>query len=187
MSEITNRMKAATALSVWTIGHSTLDSDVFIAILRRAGIRTLADVRRFPGSRRYPQFNQGPLVAALAAAGIQYVPFPELGGRRTPRPDSRNTVWRVAGFQGYADYMETDEFHAGMRRLMDLATRLPTTIMCAEALWWRCHRSLIADYLKAEGACVIHLWEDGAEEHPYTSPSRIVDGRLAYGEDDSNA
>lgn len=169
--------------TIWTVGHSTLPIETFIEILRRAGVRALADVRRFPGSRKHPHFNQQPLAAAVTAAEIEYHAFPELGGRRTPRPGSRNTAWRVAGFQGYADYMETEAFRRHVERLGELAEQLPTAIMCAEAVWWRCHRSLIADFLKAEGFRVVHLWEDGAEEHSFTGPARIVAGRLSYVDD----
>jgi uncharacterized protein (DUF488 family) len=165
---------------IWTIGHSTLPLERFLAILTRAEVRALADVRRFPGSRKHPQFNQAALAQAARDAGIAYHPFPDLGGRRTVQPGSRNTAWRVAGFQGYADYMETPAFQAAARRLIGLAREAPLAIMCAEALWWRCHRGLIADYLKAEGFAVIHLAERGQEEHPYTAAARLVHGRLSY-------
>jgi len=171
--------------TIWTIGHSTLPLEAFLGILAQAGILALADVRRFPGSRKHPQFNQPVLAAAARDAGIAYHAFPELGGRRTPRPGSRNTAWRVAGFQGYADYMETEAFRAGAARLMALARAHAAAIMCAEALWWRCHRSLIADYLKTQGFRVLHLSAGGTEEHPYTRAARVVAGRLSYaGEDE---
>ncbi|MFB3818544.1 MAG: DUF488 family protein [Candidatus Methylomirabilales bacterium] len=166
--------------AIWTIGHSTLPLERFLGILTRAGVRALADVRRFPGSRKHPQFNQPVLAQAARDAGIAYHPFPDLGGRRSPRPGSRNTAWRVAGFQGYADYMETPAFQAAAQRLIRLAREAPLAIMCAEALWWRCHRGLIADHLKAGGLEVIHLTETGQEEHPYTAAARLVDGRLSY-------
>jgi uncharacterized protein (DUF488 family) len=166
--------------AVWTIGHSTLPLERFLAILTRAEVRALADVRRFPGSRRHPQFNQPVLEEAARDAGIVYHSFPDLGGRRARRPDSLNTAWRVASFQGYADYMETPAFQAAAQRLIALAREARLAIMCAEALWWRCHRGLIADYLKAGGFDVIHLTESGQEVHPYTAAARLVAGRLSY-------
>lgn len=171
-------------VAVWTIGHSTLSLERFLAILTRADVRALADVRRFPGSRKHPQFNQPALAQAARDAGIAYHSFPDLGGRRAPRLGSRNTAWRVAGFQGYADYMETPAFQAGAERLIALARDAPSAIMCAEALWWRCHRGLIADYLKAGGFQVLHLTESGQEEHPYTAAARLVAGRLSYRAED---
>ena len=111
----------------------------------------------------------------------EYVPLPELGGRRRPRPDLRNTVWRNKSFRGYADYMETEGFRAGIERLLELTRRRRTAFMCAEAVWWRCHRSLIADYLKAEGICVRHIIDGRDDEiHPYTSAARFRDGKLSY-------
>jgi uncharacterized protein (DUF488 family) len=170
-------------LKIYTIGHSTRRIEQFIALLRWQGVALLVDVRRFPGSRLHPQFNSAPLEHSLSAAGIAYRPAPELGGRRTPRRDSRNTAWRNASFRGYADYMETAEFAGGLDRLSaDAATRR-TAIMCAEAVWWQCHRSLIADALKARGVDVLHIL-DGPKiaEHPYTAAARVVDGRLEYTE-----
>jgi uncharacterized protein (DUF488 family) len=139
----------------------------------------------FPGSKRYPQFNRESLAGSLGQSGIRYEHFPELGGRRKTRPDSRNTAWRNASFRGYADYIETKEFRNGIARLLDLAkTTGPTAIMCAEAVWWRCHRSLISDYLKARGVEVIHILDVGkTEPHPYTSAARIVNGELTYSAD----
>ena len=146
-------------------------------------IELLADVRRFPGSRRQPHFNSENLPKSLAGAGIDYVHFPELGGRRKTSPDSPNTVWRNEAFRGYADFMMTAEFRDGIERLLRLAKKKRTAIMCAEALWWQCHRSLIADFLKAEGHTVLHIMGTGKiDEHPFTSAARIVDGKLTYGE-----
>src|SRR5690606_25733807 len=124
---------------IWTIGHSTLDLETFVARLRAHGIALLADVRSYPSSRRYPHFTRDALAASLAAAGIGYVHLPGLGGRRTPRPDSVNTAWRNPGFRGYADYMQGEAFAAAMADLMARARAQPTAIMCAEAPWWRCH------------------------------------------------
>jgi uncharacterized protein (DUF488 family) len=168
-------------LQLWTIGHSTHSIEDFIRALRSFEIKVLADVRSFPGSRRYPQFNREQLKASLAAAGIEYQHFPELGGRRRVRPDSHNMAWRNKMFRGYADYMETDEFRAGIARLLEVARARPTAFMCAEAVWWRCHRSLISDYLKAKGVEVMHIMAPGkSEAHPFTSAARIVNGELSY-------
>ena len=168
-------------LEIWTIGHSTRPIEELIAALDFFEIQVLADVRSFPGSRRYPHFNREQLNASLAADGIEYRHFPELGGRRRARPDSINMAWRNESFRGYADYMETDSFREGMARLLSVADSRRTAIMCAEALWWRCHRSLISDYLKAKGADVTHIMASGkSEAHPYTSAARIVNGELSY-------
>lgn len=170
---------------IWTIGHSTRKIDIFISLLQGYGIKMLADVRSLPGSRRYPQFNKEALVDSLGKTGIRYEHFPELGGRRKPRPDSGNTVWRNAAFRGYADYMEKEEFRKGAKRLLGLAGESgPTAIMCAEAVWWRCHRALISDYLKSGGIEVIHILDAGKiEPHPYTSAARIVNSELSYAAD----
>jgi len=168
-------------LTLWTIGHSTRPLDVFLELLRAHRIEALADVRRFPASRKYPHFNEDALRRSLAQDGVEYVALPELGGRRKPRPDSHNTVWRNESFRGYADYMETGEFTAGIDRLLEVAHRKRTAIMCSEAVWWRCHRSLIADYLKTEGIAVLHIVDASkSEPHPYTSAARITGGRLSY-------
>jgi uncharacterized protein (DUF488 family) len=169
-------------MRIWTIGHSTRGIDEFISLLRANGIKLLVDVRAFPGSKRYPQFNKDALAEALNAHGIRYEHFPELGGKRKSKPDSRNTAWRNASFRGYADYMETEQFQKGIERLLDATKSAGSTaIMCAEAVFWRCHRSLIADYLKARGVEVLHiLGENKVEPHPYTPPARIVNGRLSY-------
>ncbi len=166
---------------LWTIGHSTRSSEKFIGLLRQHQVEILVDVRHYPGSRRVPAFNQDALRAALAPAHIRYVHLLELGGRRTPRPDSHNLAWRNASFRGYADYMETQPFHVGVARLLELARAGRTAVMCAEAVWWRCHRSLIADYLKATGVRVLHILDaNSTQEHPYTSAARLVAGRLSY-------
>lgn len=165
----------------WTVGHSTRPIEEFLQILQDAAITAVADVRRFPGSRRYPQYNLQALTDSLAAAGVQYVWLPELGGRRKPRPDSPHVAWRNASFRGYADYMDTDAFEQGIARVMTLARDSRVALMCSEAVWWQCHRSLIADYLKVRGFCVIHLLAfNKHEEHPYTSAAQIVDGQLSY-------
>ena len=166
---------------IWTIGHSTRPSEGLIEALRSFEIKVLVDVRTYPSSRRYPQFNREQLQVALAEAGIEYLHFPALGGRRNARPDSLNMAWRNKMFRGYADYMETAEFRYGVARLLDVARTSCTTIMCAEAVWWRCHRSLISDYLKAKGVEVKHIMAAGkSEAHPFTSAARIVNGELSY-------
>lgn len=167
--------------TLWTIGHSTRTWAVLVSMLGEAGITALVDVRRFAGSRRHPQFCAEAMARALPEAGIAYLPVPGLGGRRTPRPDTANLAWRNASFRGYADYMETEPYRDATARLAQLAHAQPTVVMCAEAMWWQCHRSLIADDFKARGWAVIHLLAPGRNEaHPYTSAARIVEGRLDY-------
>jgi uncharacterized protein (DUF488 family) len=168
-------------ITVWTVGHSTHTWEKFRELLRAHEIQVLVDVRSFPGSRRYPQFNREALSESLAKLGIEYKHEPRLGGRRTPRADSHNTAWRNASFRGYADYMESEQFKAGVDELLEVAAKARTAVMCAEAVWWRCHRSLIADYLKAAGYTVIHILDQKkTEEHPFTSAARIVKGELSY-------
>jgi uncharacterized protein (DUF488 family) len=177
------RMQSKENISrLWTIGHSTRNIDDFISLLEENGIKLLADVRSLPGSKRHPQFNKEALAESLSAQGIRYEHFPELGGRRKPKRDSRNTAWRSASFRGYADHMETEEFQEGIERLLALAREAGLAgIMCAEAVWWRCHRSLISDYLKSRDIEVIHILDAGKiEPHPYTSVARIMNGKLSY-------
>jgi uncharacterized protein (DUF488 family) len=170
-----------TKLDVWTVGHSTRPIAEFLETLKSFDIKVLIDVRSFPGSRRYPHFNRELLRASLAEVGVEYHHFPELGGRRAAQPDSNNMAWRNKTFRGYADYMETDQFREGVARLLEVASESRTSIMCAEAVWWRCHRSLISDYLKANGADVRHIMAAGkSESHPFTSAARIVNGQLSY-------
>jgi uncharacterized protein (DUF488 family) len=167
--------------TVWTIGHSTHTLDELLALLAAYRIEAVADVRRFPGSRRHPQFAREALAQSLPAHGLEYEWLPPLGGRRRPRPDSPNTGWRNASFRGYADHLASPEFAQGLAQLLALAERKRTTLMCAEALWWRCHRSLIADVLRCRGIEVIHILDAAhSTVHPYTAPARIVDGQLSY-------
>jgi uncharacterized protein (DUF488 family) len=169
-------------LAIWTLGHSSLPLADFLGLLQKKSIERIADVRRYAGSRAHPHFSPEPLSLALAGADIDYCPFPELGGRRSPNPASTNTVWRHPAFRGYADYMETADFRNGLERLVQIAGERRTAILCAEALWWRCHRSLIADALKAQGMLVMHIMSNGKTvEHPYTSAARVTDGELRYG------
>jgi uncharacterized protein (DUF488 family) len=169
-------------MRIWTIGHSTRAIDEFISLLKENGIKLVADVRMFPGSKRYPQFGREALAKSLGGSDIRYEHFAELGGRRKAKADSRNTAWRNASFRGYADYMETEQFQKGIERLLEVAVEAgPTAVMCAEAVWWRCHRSLISDFLKARGVEVLHiLGASKVEPHPYTPPARIVNGELSY-------
>ncbi|HYE57233.1 MAG TPA: DUF488 domain-containing protein [Rhodothermales bacterium] len=169
-------------LVIWTIGHSSQPIERFLALLASQQIERLADVRRYAGSRANPQFNPEPLARSLAARHVEYVPFPELGGRRAPSPSSRNTIWRNTAFRAYADFMETPDFHAGLARLVEAAAERRTAMMCSEAVWWRCHRSLIADALKVRGVRVLHIMsESNVTEHPYTSAARVSNGALLYG------
>jgi uncharacterized protein (DUF488 family) len=170
---------------IWTIGHSTRTIDIFVSLLEENGIKLVADVRSLPGSKRYPQFNREMLAKSLREHGISYEHFSELGGRRKAEKDSHNTAWRNASFRGYADHMETEQFGRGIERLLELANKAgPTAIMCAEAVWWRCHRALISDCLKAQGIEIMHILDaNKIEPHPYTSAARIVDGMLSYSSD----
>ena len=167
---------------IYTVGHSTRSAEELLAILGDAGVRLVADLRAFPSSRRHPQFNRGALAAWLGSAGIEYRHFPGLGGRRAPIPGSVNGGWHERGFQGYADYMSSDEFQRALSDLEAAASESPTAIMCAEALWWRCHRRLITDALVAQGWRVEHLGIDrGPEIHSLTDFAVIgPDGVLTY-------
>jgi uncharacterized protein (DUF488 family) len=166
---------------IWTIGHSTHPLDEYLAMLESFEIKLLVDIRSYPGSRRYPHFNKEALEKSLPQSGINYLHMPELGGRRKAKANSINTAWRNDAFRGYADYMETDEFNSAIKELQKLAEEKKTAYMCSEAVWWRCHRSLVSDYLKAEGWTVMHIMGVGkSEEHPYTSAAKIVDGELSY-------
>jgi uncharacterized protein (DUF488 family) len=168
---------------IWTVGHSTRSIEDFIAVLAAHQIKLLADVRLLPGSKRYPHFNNDVLAQSLGEQGISYEHFRELGRRRRPRADSPNTAWRNDAFRGYADYMETPAFEAGIARLLEFAREHHVAIMCAEAVWWRCHRGLVADYLKARGIEVLHIVDaKKAGPHPFTSAAQIVNGELSYRE-----
>ena len=141
----------------------------------------VADVRMHPGSRRMPHFNQLELDEALAAESIRYVHFKELGGRREPRPETPNTGWDTPAFQGYADHMATGEFETGLERLLALRSERVTSVMCAEALWWRCHRRLLSDALVVRGLHVRHIGADGRLSEHRVTPFAVVDGqRLTY-------
>ncbi|HEY7635717.1 MAG TPA: DUF488 domain-containing protein [Gemmatimonadales bacterium] len=167
---------------VWTVGHSTRSLDAFLALLQAHEIQAVADVRRYPGSRRWPHFAGPALSASLASQDIDYLWLPQLGGRRQPLPNSHNTSWRSASFRGYADHMETETFATGLQALQSLIHGQRTAVMCAEALWWRCHRALISDVLYWLGYRVYHIQSlTSTEPHPYSSAASIVGGRLSYG------
>jgi uncharacterized protein (DUF488 family) len=168
-------------MTIWTIGHSTRTFELFLELLQSQNIKAIADVRRFPGSRKYPHFNAEALSHSLREHGISYEWFEELGGRRKPNPESHNSVWRNPSFRAYADYMETEEFGHGLDRLVELATSMRTAVMCSEVVWWRCHRSLISDALKVRGVQVLHILEGKVVEHPFTTAAQIVHGQLTYG------
>ena len=166
---------------ILTIGHSTLPIEKFLEMLNAHGIRQLVDVRTIPKSRRNPQFGQNELAASLEKDGIQYVHLPGLGGLRHARKDSINTGWKNASFRGYADYMQTTAFRESLAKLLELATASPTVIMCAEAVPWRCHRSLIADALTARGIPVEHILSATSRKpHTYTPFARIEGDSVTY-------
>jgi uncharacterized protein (DUF488 family) len=166
---------------IFTVGHSTHELDGLVALLRGAGVSALADVRRYPRSRRVPHFNAESLERSLPVEGIDYVHLEELGGRRSPVPGSPNGGWREGQFQGYADHMATPEFAAALERLETLARARPAAVMCAEAPWWRCHRRLLSDALLVRGWHVLHLGPDGRlSEHELTDFAVVSDGRLTY-------
>jgi uncharacterized protein (DUF488 family) len=169
------------AVTVYTIGHSTRGLDEFIALLRAHGVTQLADVRTVPRSRRHPHFAQDALSQSLPRAGIAYRHAGGLGGLRKPMAGSRNMAWRHEGFRGYADYMETPAFEGALDALVDWSREAPTTVMCAEALWWRCHRQLIADALVARGVEVRHIMSArAAAGHTLTEFARVNATRVTY-------
>jgi uncharacterized protein (DUF488 family) len=165
---------------LFTIGHSTRTLEEFLELLAREGVTHLVDVRAFPASRRYPHFNGLELAASLGAAGITYAHAPDLGGRRKPNRDSHNTAWRNDGFRAYADYMETPRFSSALDELLLVTAEQPTVIMCAEAVPWRCHRSLISDAALARGMEVCHILDAGTQEHRLTSFAWIDGSRVRY-------
>ena len=146
--------------TIWTIGHSTRTWEDFLGLLGLHGIEAIADVRRFPGSRRHPWFASEAMAEALPAAGFAYRWLPQLGGRRRVQPGSPNGGWRNAAFQGYADHMASDEFAEGLALALELAASRRSALMCAEAVWWRCHRRLVSDLLVHRGWTVLHVIDD---------------------------
>lgn len=166
---------------ILTVGHSTRPIEEFVALLHDHGVSTLADIRTIPRSRRNPQYESSVLATALETAGIRYVHLPALGGLRRPRRDSPNAAWRNESFRGYADYMQTDTFAHTLDDVLDLAEDGRVALMCAEAVPWRCHRSLVADALTVRGVPVAHIVGAGiARPHQLSPAARIQDGRLTY-------
>ena len=169
---------------IFTIGHSTLPADAFVATLAAHGIEVLADVRRFPGSRRHPQFGAEALASTLRAAGMDYVWLARLGGRRRETAAAQHLGWNNRSFRSYAAYTWSEDFADGLFELLCIAGAASTAIMCSELPWWRCHRALIADVLRFLGMDVLHIMGPGAPKpHPYTAPARIVAGELVYPRD----
>jgi uncharacterized protein (DUF488 family) len=167
--------------TLYSAGHGTRPIDEFVDLLRGAGVKALADIRSTPGSRRHPQFGQSALASSLAAAGIEYVHLRGLGGRRDAAPTSPHLALRVDAFRGYADHMSSAEFAADYARLDTLARERPTAFMCAETLWWRCHRRMLSDRLSVDGWNVVHLLRPAkSESHRTWDVARVVDGRLVY-------
>jgi uncharacterized protein (DUF488 family) len=167
--------------SVWTVGHSNRSLESFVAILKAHGIERVIDVRRFPASRKWPHFNAAVLSESLPKAGIDYAGMPELGGRRTARPDSPHTAWRVEAFRGYADFMDTKEFEDAFSRAIELAREKRSALLCAESLPWRCHRSLLADTFLARGREVFEILSE-KEARPRRLPAfaRLEGTRVIY-------
>ena len=167
--------------TILTVGHGTRSIDAFIDLLRSADVERLVDVRTAPGSRRHPQFGRDALADSLEGAGIAYEWERDLGGFRKPRPDSPNTAIRNPGFRGYADHMETPAFRAARDRLVERARDRVTAIMCAESVWWRCHRRMLSDSLVVVGCEVRHLMEGGRQEpHRLTDVARVAGDKLIY-------
>jgi len=172
---------ASRTVTVFTIGHSTRSLEELVDLLRRNRVQELVDVRTVPGSRRHPQFGKAALEAALPGLRIAYRHLPELGGLRKPRPDSPNQGWRNASFRGYADYMQTEAFRLGIETLLGLAAHRRVCVMCAEAVPWRCHRSLIADALSVRGVEVRHITGPGEPAAHSLTPFAAVEGdRIRY-------
>jgi uncharacterized protein (DUF488 family) len=173
--------------AVFTVGHSTLPIDRFIALLQAFGIACLADIRTVPRSRHNPQFNGDALGNVLEGDKIEYVSMPALGGLRHTRKDSPNTGWRNAGFRGYADYMQTDAFETALATLIHLSRRKRTAIMCAEAVPWRCHRSLVADALAVRGIPVVEILSASSYRmHKLTPFARVEGTHISYPPDQAS-
>jgi uncharacterized protein (DUF488 family) len=166
--------------TIWTIGHSSLTLERFMHDLQRQGVEMVVDVRAYPASRHVPWTERRLLSEALAGQAIAYAHLPELGGRRRPVGASVNHAWRNASFRGYADHMATAEFREGLAALKEVAHAHRAAIMCAERLWWSCHRALISDRLKADGWTVWHIAGADVSEHPYTTAAQVIDGDLSY-------
>ncbi|HWF38869.1 MAG TPA: DUF488 domain-containing protein [Candidatus Acidoferrales bacterium] len=168
-------------LTIFTVGHSTRPIEEFIELLRANGVKQLIDIRTIPKSRRNPQFSSEALAASLAQADIDYVHMKALGGLRHPRKDSVNLGWRNESFRGYADYMQTPEFNTALEAAIRLAAQKRTALMCAEAVPWRCHRSLVSDVLLSRGVDVLEIISDAApKEHTLTPFARVEGARVTY-------
>jgi uncharacterized protein (DUF488 family) len=168
-------------MKVYTLGHSTRSIDEFVSILKHYEIEIVVDVRTVPRSKHNPQFEGSSLEKSLEENGSSYIHIRELGGLRNPKKDSQNMEWRNTSFRGYADHMEMDEFGSGLEMLKKIANEHSTVIICAEAVPWRCHRSLIADALTIEGWDVEHIMtEKIASKHKLTEFLKVVDGKLTY-------
>jgi uncharacterized protein (DUF488 family) len=166
---------------IFSLGHSTHELAEFIARLRAYDVEQVVDVRRYPGSRRLPWFSKDALARELPPEQVHYVHLPDLGGRRRPAPGSPNGAWRVEGFRGYADHMAGREFAAALETLEELARERATAMMCAEGLWWRCHRRLVSDALTVRGWEVVHIGVDGRETIHELTPFAVIDSeRLTY-------
>ncbi len=177
-------MKKLGTHTIYSIGHSTRSLAEFLDMLQSFDIKILADIRSLPGSRKFPQFDKKNLKMSLEEAGTQYIYLADLGGRRKVKKDSKNNRWNNDSFRGYADYMETEEFESAILKLEHIALEQPTAYMCSEAVWWRCHRSMVSDYLKAKGWTVLHIMAIGkVQDHKYTSPARIVDDNVFYSDE----
>jgi len=168
--------------ALFTVGHSTHPIERFLELLGEHGIATLADVRSFPSSRRWPHFNQEPFAQALGRAGVEYRWLKRLGGRRhSRRPDSPHSAWTVAAFRSYADFTESAEFAEGLDELTVIATTARTAILCSEGLWWRCHRRIVSDQMTVRGWDVEHIMPDGKlTVHRLPDFASVVDGRIVY-------
>jgi uncharacterized protein (DUF488 family) len=172
---------ASDPLRIFTVGHSTLGADAFLATLSAHRVEVIADVRRFPGSRRHPHFGGDALAASLRGHGMDYVWLARLGGRRRDPAATQHLGWNNPSFRSYAAYTWSEDFAEGLLELVTIASVAPTAIMCSELPWWRCHRALISDVLRFLGAEVLHIMGPGAPKpHPYTAPARIVAGELVY-------
>jgi uncharacterized protein (DUF488 family) len=171
-------------VTVWTLGHSTREITEFLSIVKAHDIELIADVRRFPGSRRLPQFELSALETALDRRGVAYHWLEALGGRRRPDPASKNLGWHHPAFRAYADHVASEEFATGITELLMLAPGLRTAVMCAELLWWRCHRRIIADVLVSLSVPVIHIRDAShVQLHELSAPARLAHGELTYATD----
>ncbi|MGI9583821.1 DUF488 domain-containing protein [Chryseobacterium sp. RRHN12] len=169
---------------VYTVGHSVRSWEYFIEMLNSFKIEMVVDIRRFPGSKKYPWFSKENMKIRLPENNIDYIHLEELGGRRKVQPYSINNRWRNESFRGYADYMQTTDFIKAVENLENTARKKITVFMCSEAVWWSCHRALVSDYLKAKGWKVEHIMDvSKTEEHPYTSPARVRNGNVFYSDE----